>query len=32
MSVGLTVPAEYGDFRDWLKSKCSVEEWTVLLP
>jgi hypothetical protein len=33
MSVGLTVPAEYyWDFRDWLKSKCSGEEWTVLLP
>lgn len=33
MSVGLTVPAEYyWDFRDWLKSKCNGEEWTVQLP
>ena len=33
MASGLTVPAEYyWDFRDWLKSKCSGEAWTVLLP
>jgi hypothetical protein len=33
MSTGLVVPAEYyWDFRDWIKSKCNGEDWTLLLP